>query len=136
MKRGALWSPTDTVDKDHLKQLNPALKVTVSCFKLDTVLDTIQQTHIDLFSLDVEGAELFILNSMKNNLKSGKIIVDKSKNNLEGLRNFFKDVGDYVEHSQLSTRADTCDGMALGVVFVHIKTWCEKCQTLSSGAKC
>jgi hypothetical protein len=79
-----------------LKQLNPALKVTVSCFKLDTVLDTIQQTHIDLFSLDVEGAELFILNSMKNNLNSGKIIVDKSKNNLEGLRNFFKDVGDYV----------------------------------------
>jgi hypothetical protein len=32
-----------------------------------------------------------------------KIIVDKSKNNLEGLRNFFKDIGDYVEHSQLIT---------------------------------
>jgi sulfopyruvate decarboxylase TPP-binding subunit len=28
-----------------LKQLNPALKVTVPCFKLDTVLDKIQQTH-------------------------------------------------------------------------------------------
>jgi hypothetical protein len=41
-----------------------------------------------------------------------KIIVDKSKNNLEGLRNFFKDVGGYVEHSRLSTRADTSDGMA------------------------
>jgi len=86
--------------------------VTVSCFKLDTVLDTSQQTHIDLFSLDVEGAEFFVLNSMQNKLKSGKIIVNKSKNNLEGLRNFFKDVGDYIEHSQLSTRADTSDGMA------------------------
>jgi predicted acetyltransferase len=96
--------------------------VTVPCFKLDTVLDKIQQTHIDYFSLDVEGAELFVLNSMKNEAKSGKmivdvwtieyrvwdgtkIIVDKSKNNLEGLRNFFKNVGGYVEHSQLSTRA-------------------------------
>jgi hypothetical protein len=44
-----------------------------------------------------------------------KIMVDKSKNNLEGLRNFFKDIGDYVEHSQLSNGADTSDGMALDV---------------------
>jgi hypothetical protein len=50
--------------------------VTVLCFKLDTVLDQIQQSHIDYFSLDVEGAELIVLNSMKNELKSGKIIVD------------------------------------------------------------
>jgi hypothetical protein len=59
-----------------------------------------------------------------------KIIVDKSKNNLEGLRNFFKDIGDYVEHSQLSNTADTSDGMALDVVFVYIKSWCQKYQTL------
>ena len=153
IKGGAFGSAKDTVDKDHLKLLNPALKVTVPCFKLDTVLDKIQQTHIDYFSLDVEGAELFVLNSMKNELKSGKmivdvwtieyrvwdgtkIIVDKSKNNLEGLRNFFKDVGGYVEHSRLSTRADTSDEMALDVVFVYIKTWCKKYQTLPSGAKC
>jgi FkbM family methyltransferase len=153
IKGGALGSPKDTVDKDHLKQLNPALQVTVLCFKLDTVLDKIQQSHIDYFSLDVEGAELFVLNSMKNELKSGKIIVDvwtieyrvwdgttiivdKSKNNLEGLRNFFKDVDDYVEHSQLSNTADTSDGMALDVVFVYIKSWCQKYQTLPSGAKC
>jgi FkbM family methyltransferase len=153
IKGGALGSAKDTVDKDHLKQLNPALKVTVPCFKLDTVLDKIQQTHIDYFSLDVEGAELFVLNSMKNELKSGKmivdvwtieyrvwdgtkIIVDKSKKNLEGLRNFFKDIGDYVEHSQLSNTADTSDGMALDVVFVYTKTWCQKYQTLPSGAKC
>ena len=64
------------------------------------------------------------------------IIVDKSKNNLEGLRNFFKDVGGYVEHSQLSNAADTSDGMALYVVFVYTKTWCEKYQTLPNGAKC
>jgi FkbM family methyltransferase len=153
IKGGTLGSAIDSVDKDHLKLLNLALKVTVPCFKLDTVLDTIQQTHIDYFSLDVEGAELFILNSMKNELKSGKIIVDvwtieyrvwdgrkiivdKSKNNLEGLRNFFKDVGGYVEHSQLSNSADTSDGMALDVVFVYTKTWCQKYQTLPSGAKC
>ena len=153
IKGGALGSAKDTVDKDHLKQLNPALTVTVLCFKLDTVLDKIQQSHIDYFSLDVEGAELFVLNSMKNELKSGKIIVDvwtieyrvwdgtkiivdKSKNNLEGLRNFFKDVHDYVEHSQLSITADTSDGMALDVVFVYIKSWCQKYQTLPSGAKC
>jgi hypothetical protein len=42
--------------------------VTVPCFKLDTVLDKIQQTHIDYFSLDVEGAELFVLNSMNSTL--------------------------------------------------------------------
>jgi hypothetical protein len=63
---------------------------------------------------------------MKNKLKSGKIVVDvwtieyrvwdgkkniidKSKNNLEGLRNFFKDVGGYVEHSQLSNRYETAE---------------------------
>jgi FkbM family methyltransferase len=153
IKGGALGSAKDTVDKDHLKQLNPALKVIVPCFKLDTVLDKIQQSHINFFSLDVEGAELFVLKSMKNELKSGKIVVDawtieyrvwdgsqiiveKSKNNLEGLRNFFKDVGGYVEHSQLSNSADTSDGMALDVVFVYTKTWCKKYQTLPSGATC
>jgi hypothetical protein len=61
-----------------------------------------------------------------------KIIVDKSKKNLEGLRNFFKDI----EHSQLSNTADTSDMMALDVVFVYTKTWCQKYQTLPSGAKC
>jgi hypothetical protein len=44
--------------------------------KLFLDLYKIQQTHIDYFSLDVEGAELFVLNSMKNELTSGKIIVD------------------------------------------------------------
>jgi hypothetical protein len=47
-----------------------------------------------------------------------------SMSNPVGLRNFFKDIGDYVEHSQLSNRADTSDGMALDVVFVYTKTWC------------
>jgi FkbM family methyltransferase len=74
MKGGALGSAKNIVDKDYLKQLKPVLKVTAPCFKLDTVLDKIQQTRIDFFSLDVEGAELIVLNSMKNELKSGNIM--------------------------------------------------------------
>jgi hypothetical protein len=33
-------------------------------------------SHINYFSLDVEGAELFVLETMKNELISQKIIVD------------------------------------------------------------
>jgi hypothetical protein len=98
--------------------------VTVPCFKLDTILNEIRVSQINYFSLDVEGAEIFVLETMKNELKSQKIIVDvwtieyrvwdgekvvvdASLKNLEGLRTFFKDIGGYVEHSQLSNDEHT-----------------------------
>jgi hypothetical protein len=43
---------------------------------MNAALDEINVHHIDYFSLDVEGVELFVLNSMKNEMSSGKMSVD------------------------------------------------------------
>jgi hypothetical protein len=49
-----------------------------------------------------------------------KIVVDASLENLEGLRTFFKDIGGYVEHSQLSNDEHTADGWALNIYVLTI----------------
>jgi uncharacterized protein (DUF1778 family) len=45
IKGGALESAKDTVDKDHLKQLNPALKVTVLCLFDLALLENTQHLY-------------------------------------------------------------------------------------------
>lgn len=154
IKGGALGSAADTVDVDHLNLLNSELKIVAPCFKLKEILDTIHHVHIDYFSLDVEGGEMSVLNSIKEELKSKtitvdvwtieyrvidekqKIIANKSKQNLEILRNYFTEVGGYVEHSQLSNTLFTSDGMALDVVFITVEAWCKRHLTVPSGVKC
>lgn len=153
LQSSALGGVKDNINEHHLKQINEEHKVTVPCFKLDTILNEIRVSHINYFSLDVEGAELFVLETMKNELKSEKIIVDvwtieyrvwdgekvvmdASLKNLEGFRTFFKDIGGYVEHSQLSNDEYTADGWALDVVFVNINSWCKTTKVLPSGVQC
>lgn len=153
LKWSALGGVKDNINQHHIKQIKEEKKVTVPCFNLDTVLNEIRVSHINYFSLDVEGAELFILETMKNELKSGKIVVDVwtieyrvwdgekvvldvSLKNLEGFRTFFKDIGGYVEHSQLSNDKNIADGWALDVIFVNINTWCKSNKVLPSGVQC
>lgn len=153
LQSAALGGVKDNINEHHIKQIKEEYTVTVPCFKLDTILNEIRVSHINYFSLDVEGAELFVLETIKNELKSEKIIVDvwtieyrvwdgekivvdASLENLEGLRTFFKDIGGYVEHSQLSNDEHTADGWALDVVFVNINTWCKTNKVLPSGVQC
>lgn len=118
--------------------------VTVPCFRLQTVMNYINRKRINYFSLDVEGGEMFVLNTIEKSLKSGDIVVDvwtieyrvwdtkkqevvvkKSLQNLNNLRNYFKNVGGYVEHSLLSNDKNTQDELALDVVFVKKEIWCK-----------
>lgn len=94
-----------------------------------------------------------IWNSMRNELKSGRAVVDiwsieyrtydgmknivhKSVKNLRNIRMFFKNVGGYMKHSQLNNEKDSRDGMALDVVFVHTESYCKKYKMIPNGTKC
>ena len=50
----------------HKKRIKSSrhTKVEVQCFPLYSIMKAIDRTHIDLFSLDVEGAELGILKTI------------------------------------------------------------------------
>ncbi|XP_061170000.1 uncharacterized protein LOC133179224 [Saccostrea echinata] len=141
------------LDTDHKKQFNVTRKVEVPCFSMAEVLDKINVHHIDFYSLDVEGAEMVILESVREELSSGKmtvdvwsieyrvwdgkqIVVQKSMENLKALRKFFREVGGYVEHSHLSNDKNNAIGYALDVIFVNVKTWCKHYPILPNGEPC
>jgi FkbM family methyltransferase len=153
IKGGNVGGMEETIDEHHMKMLDKKNKVTVPCYSLEKVLDDIGVHHIDFYSLDVEGAEMVILDSMKSGLKSGtftvdvwsieyrvwdgeKIIVEKSKENLKALRDYFKAIGGYFEHSQLSNDANNNDGYALDVVFVRTAIWCKMRNRFPDGTAC
>lgn len=54
----------DREQNESLADPNYGGFVTTQCFSLMDILDMIGQRHIDYFSLDVEGAELYILKSL------------------------------------------------------------------------
>ena len=55
----------DKMAPEHKKSLKADLpKINVQCFTFDSVMKALGHTHIDLFSLDVEGAEIPILQSI------------------------------------------------------------------------
>lgn len=71
----ALTSSNDAMSEEHLerveKEQNKSLSgthygetVAVQCFSLMDIMNVIGRRHIDYFSLDVEGGELFILKSI------------------------------------------------------------------------
>lgn len=149
----ALGGIADHLNKNQITQLSKWYSVTVPCYKLQNVLDKLNNNHINYFSLDVEGAELIVLETIKESLKTGDITVDiwtieyrvwdgkeivykDSMKNLVGLRNYFKEIGGYVEHSQLSNDKNSGDGLSLDVVFVNIRTWCDKYGKLPNGGEC
>lgn len=147
----------NNLDSDHVKQFqfhkNFTRKEDVPCFSMEEVLDKLNVHHIDFYSLDVEGAEMQILESMRKELSSRKMTVDiwaieyrvwdgkqivvhKSMENLKALRKFFREVGGYVEHSHLSNDENNAIGYALDVIFVNMSTWCSRYPILPSGEQC
>ncbi|VDH92930.1 Hypothetical predicted protein, partial [Mytilus galloprovincialis] len=152
-QEGAVGGMAHGMDLDHMKMLKTKRIISVPCFNLLAVTDQIGVHHIHYFSLDVEGSEMVILNSIRNELKSGKIVVDiwsieyrtydgkknivhKSVTNLRNIRMFFENIGGYMEHSQLNNENDSRDGMALDVVFVHSKSYCKKYKMFPNGTIC
>ncbi|XP_061176777.1 uncharacterized protein LOC133185516 [Saccostrea echinata] len=153
IKGGGVGGIVSHIDEHHMKMLDQKNKITVPCFSLEQILDAIGIHHIDFYSLDVEGAEMAVLESLKTGLKSGaftvdvwsieyrvwdgqKIVVEESVKNLMALRNYFKDIGGYFEHSQLSTDENNKDGYALDVVFVRTATWCKTRESFPNGTSC
>ena len=153
IQSGTVGGMESEIDDHHMKQIKTTRTITVPCFNMNAALDEINVHHIDYFSLDVEGAERIVLNSMKNELSSGKMTVDvwsiefrvydgtrnieqKSLENLEKLRTFFKEIGRYTEHSQVDNLKNNENNAALDVIFVNVKTWCKTQKKLPNGTEC
>lgn len=141
------------IDEHHMKLMDKISKIIVPCCDLMDVLDKIEIYHIDFFSLDVEGAEMAVLESLRDGLESSRFTVDvwsieyrvwdgkhvvyeKSIDNLRSLRQYFNDIGGYSEYSQLSNDHNVSDGYALDVVFVRNKSYCKRYDSLPDGTKC
>ncbi|XP_062616375.1 uncharacterized protein LOC134278074 [Saccostrea cucullata] len=139
----------------HIIQLKGYKRTKVPCFQLINILQLIGVFHINYFTLDVEDGEMAVLISMRGQLISRQIIVDawtieyqawavprfdwaKGKENLANYRAFFKDIGGYVEHSQLAYETRRLEVTHyLDVVFVYIETWCKGQGSLPDGkTKC
>ncbi|CAG2210814.1 unnamed protein product [Mytilus edulis] len=107
IQSGAVGGMASELDNDHMQMIKTKRTISVPCFDMVEVLDQIGVQHIDYFSLDVEGSEMIILESIRNKLISGKIvvniwsieyrtwdgkknIVNKSLQKLQNLRFFFK----------------------------------------------
>lgn len=135
VKASVLGGLAKTLNKRIATDFNSRDHVKVPCFTLNDVRNIIGYHTIDYFSLDVEGAEINILELMKEDLRHRYIVVNiwtieyrihdghrniihESKEKLEQIRLFFKDIGGYEEHSQLGS-SDGVDGYALDVVFVR-----------------
>ena len=108
-------------DASHLKWLrqarsfNATKRITAQCFTLYSILLALGQTHVDYFSLDVEGTELEILET----IPFEKVTIDvfsieykvtcesehewetRSFAKLQKIRQFFKRLGNYKEVSIL-----------------------------------
>jgi hypothetical protein len=153
IKAGGVGGVEQDIDEHHIKMLTNRTKITVPCFSLEAALAEVKTTHIDFFSLDVEGAEMTILKSLRSGLKSRqftvdvwsieyrvfdgqKVVVEKSLENLNALRQYFQTLDGYSEHSQLSNDGNVKDGYALDVVFVRNDMWCKSRDKLPNGQKC
>ena len=106
---------------NHFSTTKSNSHINVQCQTPSTIFKECfgQTIHIDYFSLDVEGAELQVLGTLRTLLESGvltvdvwsieyrewdgtKIVVDETLQNLQGLRSFFKTLGGYTEVGLLS----------------------------------
>lgn len=141
------------INGHHMKMVQKKDKMEVPRYSLVDVLGEIKTYHIDIFSLDVEGAEMAVLASLRDELESnsftvdvwsieyrvwdGKLVVyEKSLENLNSLRRYFHSIGGYSEHSQLSNDENFSDGYALDVVCVRNKVLCKNYKTLPNGMAC
>lgn len=133
----------------HEKLLSNPEITKIPCYSMKEVLEKIEVGHVDYFSLDVEGSELHVLESLKDDLVSGRLSVDvwtiefliksgsyvdfeKSAEKLSRIQHFFAEVGGYFLHSSLKLPT----GDAVDVVFVNTKTWCKSHDNLPNGKLC
>lgn len=134
---------TDAEKPERL--LNSPEVIKVPCYSMRSVLNKIDVHHVHYFSLDVEGSELQVLESLKDDLVSGRLTVDvwtieflvksgsyidftKSADKLEQIKRFFAEVGGYFPHSSLKLPV----GDVVDIVFVNLKTWCNVEENRSS----
>ncbi|XP_062566664.1 uncharacterized protein LOC134228979 [Saccostrea cucullata] len=154
IKGEAVGSAKEFVNEHHAKLLNKSKTVTVPCFSLEEALNHVKRKHIDFFSLDVEGAEKMVLQSLRKGLESqlftvdvwsieykvydgSRNVIEESRKNLQFLRAYFQTLGGYFEHSQLEPLVPSPqDGTALDVVFVRKDAWCKSHVSLPDGTTC
>ncbi|VDI75351.1 Hypothetical predicted protein, partial [Mytilus galloprovincialis] len=148
IQSGAVGGMASELDDDQMKMVKTKRTISVPCFNMIEILDLIGVQHIDYFSLDVEGSEMIILESIRNELISGKIVVNiwsieyrtwdgkqniinKSFQKLQNLRDFFENIGGYLEHSQLNNEdGDNRDGYTFNVVYVATRILCTPLKFL------
>ena len=103
---------------------NRNAEVVVTCFPLNSIMEALEVSHVDYLSLDVEGPELEILQtvdwsrlrvdvitveySIRGRAKSGteKVNVLATLRKLRNIRKFFSDTGIYREVSVLRPGSD------------------------------
>ena len=134
---GLLGGIGDEMDSVHTRWIENLpghdTTITAQCFTLHSLLLAVGQTHVDYFSLDVEGPELQILQTIPFDKVRIKIISveyrvhgnhRESLKKLEKIRNFFKSLGIYKEAGILSASVngnkekEERDG--LDVIFLRI----------------
>ena len=67
--------------------------VTTACTTLNALLDSIGHTHVDFFSLDVEGAELHVLQSIDFGRLSFDLVMIETQENREQIVTFMRSNG-------------------------------------------
>ena len=116
--------------KYRFKLLAEKSKGTLSqCFDFYSLLLAVGKTHVNYFSLDVEGPELDILETIpfdrvtidiftiEYRIWEGRIMKEESLAKLQKLRTFFKNTGLYEEVGIIPAAKDCC---GLDVVFKRV----------------
>ncbi len=101
---------TNFMETSHKKRIFRKKKVSgfveVPCFPIGSLLHSIDVSHVDYFSLDVEGPELDILRSFPFNEVTVDVFTVEyavngcggcTRSKLKRIREFFKQLGDYRE---------------------------------------
>lgn len=92
---GAVTSAVQTMSKEHEDRIGKDIprygdmkswegsgaEVTTTCATLNALMDNIGRKHVDLFSLDVEGAELHVLNSVDFSTLSFDVVMVEIQEN-------------------------------------------------------
>ena len=135
---GLLSGIGDKMDSAHSKWVEGYKYKTISaqCFTLHSLLLAVGQTEVDYFSLDVEGPELEILQTIPFNKVNIKVIgveyrvygsttvenIRMSLEKLEKVRSFFRNLGNYKEAGILPKNDDKQkeDEGGLDVIFIRI----------------
>ena len=101
---GGLTTFIDTYEYRVNKEMKDKFEIVVECFSLYHIMQAMGIDHIDYFSLDVEGAEMDILQTIPwNKLQIDVLTVEynNNKTKLEKMRAFMESTGLYRYDRQL-----------------------------------